>query len=205
MGSCLFLSTVKVTRQRYSILTAAVTVSGENDLSGALFVTTGTMPQNIHCADQYEIIDYKVTRRLAQRPGSYEALEYRRPVVRHKPSQTLTATPAPSGLFDCGKAGREERGKMQKAYLWPVYGPQDEVVFTFSTSKSRKHPRPLLEDWQGTLLTDGNPVYDSYCKSRPEVTLAQCWTHSGRYFVRAREADRLPWQPLWISLGESIM
>ena len=215
-------------------------------------------------ADQYEIIDYKVTRRLAQRPGSYEVLEYRRPVLRHKSSQTLTATPAPSGLFDrsiadvsliagmlidkfvyhlplhrqhqrmatCGvtlsrstltqlvqrgiellrpiydallasvlqsdvlaidetpiKAGRKEKGKMQKAYFWPVYGLQDEVVFTFSTNKSRKHLEPLLEDWQGTLLTDGNPVYDSYCKSRPEVTLAQCWTHCRRYFVRAQDAE----------------
>ena len=215
-------------------------------------------------ADQYEIIDYKVTRRLAQRPGSYEVLEYRRPVVRHKSSQTLTTTPAPSGLFDrsiadvsliagmlidkfvyhlplhrqhqrmamCGitlsrstltqlvqrgiellrpiydallvsvlqshvlaidetpiKAGRKEKGKMQKAYFWPVYGLEDEVVFTFSTSKSSKHLQPLLEDWQGTLLTDGNPVYDSYCKSRPEITLAQCWTHCRRYFVRAQEAE----------------
>lgn len=215
-------------------------------------------------ADQYEIIDYKVTRRLAQRPGSYEVLEYRRPVVRHKSSQILSTVPAPSGLFDrsiadvsliagmlidkfvyhlplhrqhqrmamCGvtlsrstlthlvqrgiellrpiydallasvlesrvlaidetpiKAGRKEKGKMQKAWFWPVYGLQDEVVFTFSTSKSREHLRPLLENWQGTLLTDGNPVYDSYCKSRPEVILAQCWTHCRRYFTRAEEAE----------------
>jgi len=34
--------------------------------------------------EQYEVIDHKVTRRLAQRPGSYVVLEYRRPVVRHK-------------------------------------------------------------------------------------------------------------------------
>jgi hypothetical protein len=41
-------------------------------------------------ADQYEIVDYKVTRKLAQRPGSYVVLEYRRPVLKHKPSATLT-------------------------------------------------------------------------------------------------------------------
>lgn len=157
-------------------------------------------------ADRYEIIGYKVTRRLAQRPGSYEILEYRRPVVRHKSSQTLSTVPAPSGLFDrsiadvslmagmlidkfvyhlplhrqhqrmamCGitlsrstltqlvqrgiellcpiynallasilesrvltidetpiKAGRKEKGKMQKAYFWPVYGLQDEVGVYF--------------------------------------------------------------------------
>lgn len=51
-------------------------------------------------ADQYEIIDHKITRKLAQRQGSYVVLEYRRPVVKHKPSQTLTEVPAPSGIFD---------------------------------------------------------------------------------------------------------
>lgn len=35
-------------------------------------------------ADDYEVIDYKETTRLAQRPGSYVVLVYRRPVVRHK-------------------------------------------------------------------------------------------------------------------------
>lgn len=51
-------------------------------------------------ADQYEIIDHKITRKLAQRQGSYVVLEYRRPVVKHKPSQTLTEVPAPSGILD---------------------------------------------------------------------------------------------------------
>ncbi len=31
-------------------------------------------------ASQYDVIDYKITRRLAQRPGSYVVLEYRRVV-----------------------------------------------------------------------------------------------------------------------------
>jgi len=51
-------------------------------------------------ADQYEIIDYKVTRRLAQRPGSYVVLEYRRPVIRDKRGACLMEVPAPSAVFD---------------------------------------------------------------------------------------------------------
>ena len=51
-------------------------------------------------AEQYEVIDHKVTRRLAQRPGSYVVLEYRRPVVKHKPSATLTEVPAPRAVFE---------------------------------------------------------------------------------------------------------
>ncbi|MCL6272328.1 transposase, partial [Sansalvadorimonas sp. 2012CJ34-2] len=179
-------------------------------------------------AEQYEIIDYKVTRRLAQRPGSYVVLEHRRPVLRHKSTQTLTSTPAPAGIFDRSfadvsllagmlidkfvhhlplhrqhhrmimsgitisrstltllvkntiellravynallesilasrvvaidetpiKAGHKEKGKMQNAWFWPIYGLEDEIVFTFSTSKSAKHLEPLLENWQGVLLS----------------------------------------------------
>jgi transposase len=51
-------------------------------------------------ADQYEVIDHKITRRLAQRPGSYVVLEYRRPVVKHKPSAVLTEVPAPRAVFE---------------------------------------------------------------------------------------------------------
>lgn len=51
-------------------------------------------------ADQYEIIDYKITRRLAQRPGSYVVLEYRRPLLKHKPSAHLLEIPAPGGVLD---------------------------------------------------------------------------------------------------------
>jgi len=50
--------------------------------------------------DQYEVIDYKISRRLAQRPGSYVVLEYRRPVLRHKLRKHLMEVPAPSAVFE---------------------------------------------------------------------------------------------------------
>ncbi len=215
-------------------------------------------------ADQYDVIDHKITRRLAQRPGSYVVLEYRRPVTKHKPSQTLSTVAAPSGLFDRSfadvsliagmlidkflyhlplhrqhqrmamagvtlsrttltqlvqrgiellkpihgallksilesdvlamdetpvKAGRKEKGKMQKAWFWPVFGERNEAAFTFSVTRSTRHIEPLLKDFSGILLTDGYGVYDSYCKKRPEVTLAQCWSHCRRYFVKAEDME----------------
>jgi transposase len=51
-------------------------------------------------ADQYEVIDHKVTRRLAQRPGSYVVLEYRRPVVKNKATATLREVAAPRAVFE---------------------------------------------------------------------------------------------------------
>jgi len=51
-------------------------------------------------ADNYEIIGYKETNRLAQQPGSYTILIYRRPVVRHKVKQTVKTTSAPSNVLE---------------------------------------------------------------------------------------------------------
>jgi transposase len=51
-------------------------------------------------ADSYEIIGYKETNRLAQQPGSYTILIYRRPVVRHKGEQTVVTPPAPSNVLE---------------------------------------------------------------------------------------------------------
>lgn len=45
---------------------------------------------------QPEGIDHKDSYRLAQHPGSYVALKYRRPVVKVKASETMHCPPAPA-------------------------------------------------------------------------------------------------------------
>lgn len=51
-------------------------------------------------ADQYQIIDTRVTRRVAQKTASYEVIEYRRPVIKHIQHNTLKTTPAPEAVFE---------------------------------------------------------------------------------------------------------
>ena len=51
-------------------------------------------------ADQYEVVDIKETCRLAQQPGSYVVLRFRRQVVRHKTTQTIKETPAPTNVLE---------------------------------------------------------------------------------------------------------
>ena len=51
-------------------------------------------------ADDYELIDHKISRKLAQRPGSYVVLEYHRPVLKHKPTQRLSTPPLPTPVLD---------------------------------------------------------------------------------------------------------
>ncbi len=213
---------------------------------------------------EYDIIGEKITRRLAQRPGSYVILEYVRPVIKHKPSQQLTTVPAPSAIFDncmadvsvlvgllvdkfvyhmplyrqhqrlkqCGitlsrstltqwvqkatellqpiydaqlqhmlqskvlamdetpiKAGRKKKGKMQSTWYWPIYGEQDELAFTWSSSRATAHIEKQLAGFAGTLLTDGYAAYDCYAKNKPEITQAQCWAHTRRYFIKAEKIE----------------
>ena len=215
-------------------------------------------------AEYYTIIDYKITRRLAQRPGSYVVLEYRRPVIKHQPSAQIAEVPAPSAVFDSSladvsflagllidkflyhlplyrqhqrltdagvtlsratltnyarrsigllepiyeaqwrhvlqskvlamdetpiKAGKAGKGKLKTTWFWPVYGADDEVCFSWSKSRGKDHVLKQLDDFRGTLLSDGYAAYDAYAKARPEVTQAQCWAHTRRYFERARDSD----------------
>ncbi len=51
-------------------------------------------------ADDYQIIRYDETHRLAQRPGSYVILRERRPVLKHQPTQVVSSTPAPERVIE---------------------------------------------------------------------------------------------------------
>jgi len=51
-----------------------------------------------HC----EVIDHKVTWKLAQRPGSHGVLKSVRPVIKRHQEQTVSCPPAPKGVIeDC--------------------------------------------------------------------------------------------------------
>jgi transposase len=50
--------------------------------------------------DAYEVISEKVTYRLAQRPGAYVILKYRRPVIKRKDTEVLSCPPAPPAVFE---------------------------------------------------------------------------------------------------------
>ena len=50
--------------------------------------------------DAYDVIGEKVTYRLAQRPGAYVILKYRRPVIKRKDTEVLSCPPAPPAVFE---------------------------------------------------------------------------------------------------------
>lgn len=212
-----------------------------------------------------EVIDEKVSYRLAQRPGSYVVLKYVRKVVKRKDTQTLHCAPAPEHVLEKSvadvsllsgllidkflyhlpfyrqhqrlqqsgiqlsrstltqlsaraidlltpivtaqkgnvirsrvlamdetpiKAGRKQKGKMNQAYFWPVYGEQDEVVFYYTPTRAHKHVKEILANFQnGTLLSDGYEAYARYAQSKADITHAECWVHTRRYFEKAKDSD----------------
>lgn len=50
-------------------------------------------------------------------------------------------------------------------------------------------PAILGEGFQGVLVSDGYEAYARYAQARAEVTHAECWAHTRRYFERARDAE----------------
>jgi len=90
------------------------------------------------------------------------------------------------------KAGRSKarKGRMHQGYLWPIYGEHDEVVFIYKTNRNHSHVNDILGTaFTGTLLRDGYEAYDRYASKHAGVTSAQCWAHTRRHFVEARDSD----------------
>ena len=88
------------------------------------------------------------------------------------------------------KAGPSGKGKMKQAYFWPLYGDQDEIVFTFSASRGRQHLEKVIRhQFKGILLSDGYRAYASYAKANANIIHAQCWTHSRRTFIEAESSE----------------
>jgi transposase len=214
--------------------------------------------------DAYEVISEKVTYRLAQRPGAYVILKYRRPVIKRKDTEVLSCPPAPPAVFEKSfadvsvlaglliekfvfhlplyrqhqrlqqagirlsrstltqwvqraaellepiyyallssilqswllvmdetplKAGRREKGKLHRGYLWPLYGDQDEVAFPFAASRAQAVVREVLGNFCGVLLTDGYSVYERFTQKVTAICHAQCWSHARRQFEKAQGAE----------------
>ncbi len=55
-------------------------------------------------ADEYEVISHKESYRLAQRPGSYVVLKYRRPVVKLNATEAIVCALAPIGVIEGSRA-----------------------------------------------------------------------------------------------------
>jgi len=109
-----------------------------------------------------EVIDEKVTHRLAQRPGSYVVLEYRRAVVKDKRSDCLHTPSAPTNVLEGSLADVSFLAGMlidKFCYHLPLYRQHQRLAMSGITV-SRSTLTQLVER-AVTLL---KPIYDAQLK-----------------------------------------
>jgi len=63
------------------------------------------------------------------------------------------------------------------------------VAFDYQKGRDKEAPREFLENYKGTLQTDGYAVYKQYYATN-EVTHLACWAHARRKFDEALSNDR---------------
>lgn len=120
------------------------------------------------------------------------AIDLLRPIVDAQTdnvlrSRVLAMDETPIKAGHQGRAG-PQKGKMKSGWFWPLYGDADEVVFTYSNSRGRAHIEQVLNDqFSGTLISDGYAAYARYAATQQNITHAQCWVHSRRYFIEAQK------------------
>ena len=113
-------------------------------------------------ADEYEIVDYKETTRLAQRIGSYVVLVYRRPVIRHKSSQTVITPAAPDNVLEGCYADVSLLAGMlvdKAVYHLPLYRQHQRLL------DSGIHlSRATLINWMSKSIDLLTPIYEAQRK-----------------------------------------
>jgi len=109
--------------------------------------------------EDYEIISHKVSYRLAQRPGSYVVLEYRRAVIKLRAGGTIACAPAPGNVIEGSRAEVSFVAGVlidKFAYHLPLYRQHQRLADTGITVS-----RPWLTQiaHQGASLLE--PIYEA--------------------------------------------
>ncbi len=110
-------------------------------------------------SDQYEVIGEKVTYRIAQHPGSYQVLKYRRPVIKRKDNAQILTVPAPVGVLEGSRADVSfAAGLLMDKFAWhlPLYR-QHQRLEAAGIRVSRQWLTQLAQQSIGLLA----PIYDA--------------------------------------------
>jgi hypothetical protein len=79
----------------------------------------------------------------------------------------------------------EKPGSSHKGYYWVYHNPPERLVlFDYQKGRDQGGPRAVLENFTGTLQTDGYAAYNHFGE-RPGITLSACMAHVRRKFEHA--------------------
>jgi transposase len=100
-------------------------------------------------------------------------------------SKYLQADESPIGVQDSHK-----KGSLHQGYMWLFRNPANGLVlFVYNKGRSRAAPEEVLENFTGTLQTDGYKVYQ-VLNTKGDITLLGCMAHARRYFEKALGNDK---------------
>ena len=72
--------------------------------------------------------------------------------------------------------------KTKRWYVW-VLVAEDAVAYLIEDGRSIESAKKLLDDFEGTAITDGYACYSALQKRGGRFRLAHCWSHVRRKFV----------------------
>jgi hypothetical protein len=108
-----------------------------------------------------------------------------RPIVAQMKAELLAAAVVQSD--DTVVKYLEPPGPAKRGYLWAYVSNAGDVVYDFTTSRSRDGPNAFLAGFQGVLQVDGYQAYNEILAT-PGVVHAACWAHVRRKFEHALPA-----------------
>ena len=72
--------------------------------------------------------------------------------------------------------------KSHKGYMWAYNNPAG-VVYDYQSTRHGKHPRSMLDEFEGYLQTDAYSGYNDLFKPGSNRTSVGCWAHARRKYV----------------------
>jgi hypothetical protein len=88
-----------------------------------------------------------------------------------------------------GVQDNHKKGALHTGYQWVIHAPVEQLVlFQYDPSRSKRLPEKLLDNFCGSLQTDGYQVYQNLA-TRNQLTLLGCLAHARRYFEKALDND----------------
>jgi len=99
-------------------------------------------------------------------------------------SQYLQGDESPIKVQD-----NHKKGSLHTGYHWVFHAPIERLVlFKYDPSRSAKVPKDFLQEFSGTLQTDGYRAYQNLNTKYP-IKLLCCMAHARRYFEKALDND----------------
>lgn len=100
-------------------------------------------------------------------------------------SDYIQADESPIGVQDSHK-----KGTLHTGYQWVYRSPISRLVlFKYHHSREKKAPETILQEFSGSLQTDGYQAYRNM-KTKGKITLLACMAHARRYFEKSLSNDK---------------